>query len=140
MALYLHKGSVIFRVNYGTDEHDRFTQSNTTINDGKTYTIDVTLNYQSYGSSGKQQYTLIVKHSDKRDDTQSDSFDLQSKNLFRIKKAQRYIGGVPPTFDRNCVPFEIKSFMGHFYMEVPLTNLNSSYGTYPLRDKVRITF
>lgn len=111
--------------------------SDNKVNDGENYEIEVTMNYKENSQKeGEQQYNLIVRFQEKSVERHSNKIALNSSELVKIRRAQHYLGGVPPTFEKTCVKLNTKSFLGYLKPKTPLTNENVSYGISLVSDKV----
>lgn len=95
-------------------------------NNGRKHHVDINMEYDP--SELLQRYTLFVKN-DTFENQKNTTNTLNKKNVFKIKQAFHYIGGVPPVFNKTCLPFNTTSFLGFLKLNVPLTNKILSYGT-----------
>lgn len=107
------------------------------LNNGENYEIEITTNYiEKNPKEGEQQYNLIVRFKDLAIENKSNRIALNSSELVKIRRAQHYLGGVPPTFNRSCLPLSTNSFLGFLKAVTPLTNENASYGISYVSNKV----
>lgn len=72
-------------------------------NDGKKTTVDIKMRYD-----GRQTYSLTLPN-----ETRIFETPLAPANVFKIKKSEMFIGGVPSTFDKNCLQVGTTSFLGY---------------------------
>lgn len=104
-------------------------------NNGRKHHVDITMEYDG---SKVQYYSLVAKNetfNDKKDTTNA----LSKKNVFKIRKASHYIGGVPPVFNKTCLPINTTSFLGFLKLTTPLANEILSYGTTKTNKQVNNT-
>lgn len=107
------------------------------VNNGENYEIEITMNYKEKNpkEEGEQQYNLMIRYKEKAIETKN-KIALNSSELVKIRQAVHYLGGVPPTFDRNCISVSKNSFLGFLKPKTPLTNEKSSYRISLLPEKV----
>lgn len=99
-------------------------------NDGKENNINIALQYKS----NKQYYDLTVN-----DKSINEIRKLIRMHVFRIRQSKYFVGGVSPTFDKNCISVNTTSFVG-FLNHRSERNLRTvvSYNTFPRNVKVRL--
>lgn len=132
----MENGFAKFTVSHGKNIANTQTSDNK-LNNGKSYEIEITMNYKEKNSKeGEQQYTLIVRFQEKTLERKSNKIALNSSELVKIRRADHYLGGVPPTFEKSCFKLNTNSFRGYLKPKTPLTNENVSYGISLVPDKV----
>lgn len=111
-------------------------QSLIKVNNGNTYEIEITMNYEEKGQKeGEQQYYLNVRYKEQTINYLPKIKPLNSSELIKIRRAKHYLGGVPPTFNRSCTS-HTNSFLGFLKPRTQLINENVSYGISLVSDKV----
>uniref|UniRef100_A0A6P7G0Y5 Laminin subunit alpha-1-like isoform X1 n=2 Tax=Diabrotica virgifera virgifera TaxID=50390 RepID=A0A6P7G0Y5_DIAVI len=115
--IYLQGGEINFFMKFNETESTTL-RGEKKINDGLEHSIVLT-----WVTQAKKYYKITL----------NDMPFLEPKlvdpaNFFRIKKAKHYLGGVPPTFNKTCIPIREPSLLGFLKMETQLSNAGISYG------------
>ncbi|KAJ8967333.1 hypothetical protein NQ317_007978, partial [Molorchus minor] len=124
IALYLENGYLKFNVRH-TNNVTATLMLDGKFNNGKQYQAEITMEYDT--TNQLQHYILFGKN-DTYQDRKRASKTLTKRNVFKIKHAVHYIGGVPPTFNRTCIDVSKSSFLGFLDLNSQLTNESISYG------------
>ncbi|CAH1175740.1 unnamed protein product [Phaedon cochleariae] len=96
--------------------------SDTKVNDAKLHTFELALAYSS--NEHIQTYSLKVDN----ENPEVVSKKLSVKSVFKIKLSEHYVGGVPPNFNRSCIPGIGNFFRGFLNKPDKLNKQIIAYG------------
>lgn len=128
----MDKGYAKFLVHHD-EEIENILSSTKKLNDGTNYKVEITMQYKN----PQQQYNLIIRNDEEDVSKVSSSKKLPNSKVIKIREANHFVGGVPPTFNKSCVPFTTTSLLGYLDLENPLINEAASYGFTNINKKVR---
>lgn len=127
IMLFLKKGYLNFIVRHSNGLNITLALEDK-INNGRKHQIQVDMEYIP---QAELQYYVLQAKNDPFEYKKNTTNTLNKKNVFKIRQALHYVGGVPPILDKTCLPFNTTSFLG--FLELlsvsQLTNMTLSYGT-----------
>ncbi|XP_074042938.1 laminin subunit alpha-2 isoform X2 [Leptinotarsa decemlineata] len=122
IALFLKNGHVNFVTKHSNGQEVLLSKK-LRVNNALRHNIEIGMTFEK----GIQTYSLVVDGQEPKIVDEQ----LNKKNVFKIKEARHYLGGVPPTFNKACVPIDTASllgFLGQTSQKYELTNETISYG------------